>query len=57
MSAPSGEQITLRHGAWEATVVEVGGGLRTLSREGVPVLDGYSEGEMASGGRGQPLMP
>jgi aldose 1-epimerase len=47
----------MRHGPWEAVVVEVGGGLRSLTRDGVPVLDGYAEDEMAGGGRGQPLMP
>lgn len=57
VGAASGEQITLRHGAWEAVVVEVGGGLRTLTRGGVAVLDGYAEDEMASGGCGQVLMP
>jgi aldose 1-epimerase len=57
VSAPSGRQFVLRHGGWEATVVEVGGGLRTLSHDGVPVLDGYPVDEMASGGRGQPLIP
>ena len=57
MSAPSGEQTVLRHGPWEAVVVEVGGALRELTRDGQAVLDGYPEGEMASGGRGQPLMP
>jgi aldose 1-epimerase len=55
--APSGEQVALRHGPWAATVVEVGGGLRELSHDGAPVLDGYGAGEMASGGRGQPLLP
>jgi len=54
---PSGRQVALRHGAWAATVVEVGGGIRELSHEGTPVLDGYGVGEMASGGRGQPLLP
>ena len=57
MSAPSGRQVELSHGPWAATVVEVGGGLRELSHDGVPILDGYGSGEMASGGRGQPLMP
>lgn len=57
MIAPSGHQIELRHGAWAATVVEVGGGLRALSRDGTAILDGYPATEMASGGRGQPLMP
>ncbi len=56
-SAPSGRQTVLRHGLWRATVVEVGGGLRELSRDGVPLLDGYALDEMASGGRGQPLLP
>lgn len=37
--------------------MEVGGGLRALSRDGVPVLEGHAEDEMASGGRGQPLIP
>ena len=38
-------------------MVEVGGGLRTYTVAGVDVLDGYGEGEMASGGRGQHLLP
>ena len=54
---PSGRQVALRHGAWTATVVEVGGGIRELSHDGAPVLDGYGVGEMAGGGRGQPLLP
>jgi aldose 1-epimerase len=58
MSArPSGEQVALRHGPWSATVVEVGGGLRELAHDGAPVVDGYPAGEMASGGRGQALLP
>jgi aldose 1-epimerase len=54
---PSGAQVTLRHGPWEAVVVEVGGGLRSLTRDGAAVLDGYGPDEMAGGGRGQVLMP
>jgi aldose 1-epimerase len=58
MSAPpSGEQVELRHGPWSAVVVEAGGALRTLERDGSPLLDGYPALEMASGGRGQPLLP
>lgn len=57
MTAPSGEQVTVRHGPWEAVVVEVGGGLRSLTHGGVPVLDGFGEWEMAGGGRGQVLVP
>ncbi len=40
-----------------ATVVGVGGGLRTYRADGVAVLDGYGPDEMCSGGRGQILMP
>ena len=54
---PSGEQVELRHGPWRAVVVEVGGALRALDHGGAPLLDGDGEREMASGGRGQPLLP
>jgi aldose 1-epimerase len=57
MPTPSGRQIQLAHGDQEATVVEVGGGLRTYTVAGRPVLDGYPEEEMCSGGRGQVLIP
>ena len=54
---PSGEQWTLRHGRQEATVVEVGGGLRTYTVDGVDVVAGYAEDEFCLAGRGQVLMP
>ena len=54
---PSGAQFRLSSGDQEATVVEVGGGLRTYTVGGVDVLDGYGEDEMAGGGRGQHLLP
>ena len=54
---PSGEQVELRHGPWSADAVEVGGALRALEHDGAPLLDGYPATEMASGGRGQPLLP
>lgn len=54
---PSGEQVELRHEPWSAVVVEVGGGLRELRHDGAALLDGFGAGEMASGGRGQPLLP
>ena len=57
---PSGEQWTLRHGADrtdELTVVEVGGGLRSWTRDGVDVLAGYPADAMALAGRGQLLVP
>ena len=37
--------------------MEVGGGLRTYTAGGRPVLDGYPEDEPSSSGRGQVLMP
>ena len=54
---PSGAQYRLTAGDQEATVVEVGGGLRTYTVDGVPVLHGYELHEMAAGGRGQHLLP
>jgi aldose 1-epimerase len=53
----SGEQWTIRHGAQELTVVQVGGGLRTYTVDGADVLAGYRPEEMAASGRGQLLMP
>ncbi|KQU67524.1 aldose 1-epimerase family protein [Phycicoccus sp. Root101] len=56
-TSPSGEQWTLRNGRQEATVVEVGGGLRTYTVDGVDVVAGYAEDEFCLAGRGQVLMP
>jgi aldose 1-epimerase len=57
MTNPSGEQYWLEVDGQEACVVEVGGGLRTYTVDGVDVLDGYGVDEIASGGRGQLLLP
>jgi aldose 1-epimerase len=54
---PSGAQHELVGGGYRAVVVEVGGGLRTLTRDGVDLVDGYAEDEMCVGGCGQVLMP
>jgi aldose 1-epimerase len=54
---PSGDQIELAHGDQAAVVTEVGAGLRAYSAGGRDVLDGYSEDELASSGRGQLLIP
>jgi aldose 1-epimerase len=54
---PSGRQVEIRHGPQRATIVEVGGGLREYLVDDQPVLDGYGVDEMASGGRGQVLLP
>jgi aldose 1-epimerase len=54
---PSGAQYRITSGDQAANVVEVGAGLRTYTADGVDVVDGYAEDEMASGGRGQQLIP
>ncbi len=55
--APTGQQFTIGCGPFEATIVEVGGGLRAFTRDGVPVVAGYAEDEECRSGRGQQLMP
>jgi aldose 1-epimerase len=57
LSAPSGEQHEIRFGDQHAVIVEVGGGLREYGVGARAVLDGYALEEMASGGRGQVLLP
>ena len=54
---PSGRQVRLSAAGQTAVVVEVGGGLRDYRVDGRPVLDGYAEDEMCTGGRGLPLVP
>lgn len=55
--APSGRQVELVHGDQRATVVEVGGGLRTYVDGDRSVLEGYDVAAMCSAARGQVLMP
>jgi aldose 1-epimerase len=55
--AASGEQWTIEHGEQTATIVEVGGGLRTYRVADRDVVAGYGEDEMCSSGRGQLLLP
>jgi aldose 1-epimerase len=57
MPIPTGRQVELTHRDQAVTVVEVGGGLRTYTVGGRPVLDGYPVEEPSSSGRGQVLMP
>lgn len=54
---PSGHQWVLEGAGYRAVVVEVGGGLRTLERDGHALLDGYGPDALAEGGRGQLLLP
>jgi aldose 1-epimerase len=55
--APSGEQLEIGVGDQRAVVVELGGGLRSHTVDGVDVVDGYGADEMCTSGRGQVLMP
>jgi aldose 1-epimerase len=55
--SPSGEQFEIAFEDQRATVVEVGGGLRTYSLGGRDVVDGYETDEICSSGRGQVLIP
>lgn len=55
--APTGQQWTIGHGPYEATLVEVGGGLRTLTRDGADLVAGYAAQEACLSGRGQQLIP
>src|SRR5436190_1473697 len=54
---PSGEQFELAFGAQRVVVVEVGGGLRHYSADGLDLLDGYAVDAMCTSGRGQLLLP
>lgn len=56
-TSPTGEQWQLTSGRVRAHVVEVGGGLRDLTVDGVDVVAGYPESAMAPSGRGQLLTP
>ena len=55
--APTGEQWRLSTGRDELVAVEVGGGLRSWSRDGVRILAGYAEDAPCTSGRGQQLIP
>jgi aldose 1-epimerase len=54
---PTGRQVEISSGDQRATVVEFGGALRSYTVGSHPRIEGYGRDEMASGSRGQPLMP
>jgi aldose 1-epimerase len=54
---PSGEQFEIRSGDHRATVVEVGGGVRTYEVGARPVLHPYDVDAMCDGAHGAPLVP
>jgi aldose 1-epimerase len=55
--AASGQQWNLGADGHEATVVEVGGGVREYTVDGVPQLLGYAVDQVAPGSAGAPLIP
>ncbi|GIG71252.1 aldose 1-epimerase family protein [Phytomonospora endophytica] len=55
--ALSGEQWSISYAGHEATIVEVGGGLRTFTVDGKAYVDGYHDDELCPGGAGQVLAP
>ena len=57
MVFPSGDQFEISAAGYAAVVTESGGALRSLSHRGRALVDGFPEDRMASGGRGQLLMP
>ena len=54
---PSGAQAEITAGGYAAATTEVGGGLRTLTFDGRPLVAGYAETAMCGAGRGQVLVP
>lgn len=54
---PSGEQFEISAGDQQATVVEVGGGVRAYAVAGRDVLDPYPLEAMCDGAHGAPLIP
>ncbi len=57
MLPPSGDQFRIEAAGYVAVATESGGALRVLTYDGRPLVDGFAEDAMASGGRGQLLMP
>lgn len=56
-STPSGAQWTIGSGPHQATVVEVGGGLREYTFDGVPMVDSYPAESVCPRSAGQLLTP
>jgi aldose 1-epimerase len=54
---PSGREWVIAADGHQATVVEVGAGLRSYTVDGVDLLDGYPADELPKGCRGQVLAP
>ncbi|GAA3549422.1 aldose 1-epimerase family protein [Microlunatus spumicola] len=57
MTNPTGKQLDIALGGQEATVTELGAGLRRYAVGGRDVVKGYAADEPVSGGKGQQLVP
>jgi len=57
MTFPTGRQLDIAQGGQEATITELGAGLRRYAVDGLDVVQGYATDEPVSGGRGQQLVP
>lgn len=56
-SVPSGDQIEITHGRQRATIVEVGGGIRSYTDTDRDVLQPYAADAMCDGAHGALLIP
>jgi aldose 1-epimerase len=57
MLPPTGDQFEIEGGGYRAVVTESGAALRHLEHAGRPLVDGFEEDALPTGGRGQLLMP
>ena len=57
MVTPTGEQYACTAGDYRCVVTESGAALRLLTAADRPLIDGFDDGELPVGGRGQLLMP
>ena len=56
-ASPTADQITISGGGTEAVIVTLGAALRTLTQDGSPLVDGFSDAEPIPYGRGQLCIP
>ena len=57
MTPLTGTQYEISAGEYQATITELGAGLRELSHQGLPAIAGYPADELPPGGAGQLLAP
>src|SRR5690348_11360137 len=53
----TGDQFAISAGRYDAVVTELGGGLRTLTHDGRPLILGYDADELVPAAAGQLLVP